>query len=77
MANIEISELAGTELFQDSESFLNELSDREMAIMGGTVSINSFANSGIQSANSAGNSVNANSNGNNNSVFGSFVSRKY
>ncbi|WP_033366594.1 hypothetical protein [Mastigocladopsis repens] len=32
MANIKISELrpAGAELFQDSESFLNELTEREM-----------------------------------------------
>jgi hypothetical protein len=41
MAVIKISELrpAGSELFQDSESFLNELNDQEMstAIGGGTV----------------------------------------
>jgi hypothetical protein len=37
MANITLSELhnAGTELFQDSESFLNELQDVD-AISGGT-----------------------------------------
>ncbi|WP_193200058.1 hypothetical protein [Nostoc sp. MG11] len=38
MANIEINNLhsAGSELFQDSESFLNELSDREIGgVQGG------------------------------------------
>ncbi len=37
MAIIKISELrpTGSELFQDSESYLNELSDREMSIFGG------------------------------------------
>jgi hypothetical protein len=37
MASIQISELrpAGFELFQDSESFLNELGDRELAVSGG------------------------------------------
>ncbi|WP_017314965.1 hypothetical protein [Mastigocladopsis repens] len=37
MANIKISELrpAGAELFQDSESFLNELNDQEMSVFGG------------------------------------------
>ncbi|NJM71154.1 MAG: hypothetical protein HC862_13520 [Scytonema sp. RU_4_4] len=38
MANIEINNLhpAGSELFQDSESFLNELSDRQMwGVQGG------------------------------------------
>ena len=38
MAEIKITELrpAGSELFQDSESFLNELNDQEMSIVGGT-----------------------------------------
>lgn len=38
MASIKISELrpAGFELFQDSESFLNELGDRELAVSGGS-----------------------------------------
>lgn len=44
MANITISELrpAGSELFQDSESFLNELGEREMgSVIGGiTVQVN-------------------------------------
>lgn len=37
MSNIKISELrpAGTELFQDSESYLNELTVEEMSIFGG------------------------------------------
>ena len=37
MAVIKISELrpAGSELFQDSESFLNELNDQEMSVSGG------------------------------------------
>ena len=37
MAVIKISELrpAGSELFQDSESFLNELNDQEMSTLGG------------------------------------------
>ncbi|NMG08704.1 hypothetical protein [Brasilonema sp. UFV-L1] len=37
MAIIKIDELrpTGAELFQDSESFLNELSDSEMSIFGG------------------------------------------
>jgi hypothetical protein len=36
MASIKISELrpAGSELFQDSESFLNELGDRDMLLSG-------------------------------------------
>ncbi|NJL63519.1 MAG: hypothetical protein HC903_18900 [Methylacidiphilales bacterium] len=37
MANIEISQLhpVGSELFQDSESFLNELNEQELGAMGG------------------------------------------
>ncbi|BAU13089.1 hypothetical protein LEP3755_36260 [Leptolyngbya sp. NIES-3755] len=37
MASIKISELrpVGSELFQDSESFLNELNDRDLDIRGG------------------------------------------
>jgi hypothetical protein len=39
MASIKISELrpAGSELFQDSESFLNELNEQEMMVSGGQV----------------------------------------
>lgn len=43
MANIQISELrnAGYELFQDSETFLNELGEREMNfVTGGIAQIN-------------------------------------
>lgn len=38
MASIKISELrpAGSELLHDSESFLNELSDRELSVLGGS-----------------------------------------
>jgi hypothetical protein len=37
MASIKLSELrpVGSELFQDSESFLNELNDRELDVRGG------------------------------------------
>ncbi|AKG20536.1 hypothetical protein [Calothrix sp. 336/3] len=37
MSTIKISELypVGSELFQDSESYLNELNDQEMLVMGG------------------------------------------
>jgi hypothetical protein len=43
MAKIKISELnpAGAELFQDSENFLEELSDRELGFVGGGVNVNS------------------------------------
>lgn len=60
MAKIKLSELrpAGSELLQDSESFLNELSDRELEnVVGGdtidsvasqvTVSVGSEVNSGL------------------------------
>ena len=47
MSVIKISELrpAGSELFQDSESFLNELNEQEMSIVGGAqvVSLNSIS----------------------------------
>ena len=71
MASITISELrpAGSELFQDSESFLNELNDQEMlGIAGG--SSNCHGGGGGRSfrslftlGNTAGNSL-ANTNGN-------------
>ncbi len=35
MASIKLSELNGSELFQDSESYLNELNEQEMRAMGG------------------------------------------
>ncbi|MDZ8109384.1 MAG: hypothetical protein RM338_27665 [Nostoc sp. DedQUE12a] len=41
MANIKINNLspAGSELFQDSESFLNELTDAELGTRGGIISL--------------------------------------
>ncbi len=79
MSNIEIHELSssGSELFEDSESFLDELSDEETtALTGGrrlaysVVSINSnvsvFSDSAI-TANA--NSINANTASNFNSVI--------
>jgi hypothetical protein len=43
MATLKISELnpAGAELFQDSENFLEELSDRELDLVVGGLEINS------------------------------------
>jgi hypothetical protein len=43
MATLKISELnpAGAELFQDSENFLEELSDREIGLVVGGLEINS------------------------------------
>jgi hypothetical protein len=43
MAKLTISELnpAGSELFQDSENFLEELSDRELGFVAGGADINS------------------------------------
>lgn len=47
MSIIQILELspAGTELFQDSESFLTELSDQEVEILGGGFIITSVVQS--------------------------------
>jgi len=41
MSSIKISELRpyGAELFQDSESYLNELSESEMGMMGGDANL--------------------------------------
>lgn len=52
MPQIKISELfpAGSELFQDSENFLNELTDDEMTLIGGarrSVNLQSVANVNI------------------------------
>ncbi len=71
MASIKISELrpAGSELFQDSESFLNELTDREMlGIEGGFTGIafNNGQSISVQTVN--GNTANANSFGNANTA---------
>lgn len=74
MANIQISELAGAELLQDSESFLNELSDRELSVMGGDFSV--VGNTAVESANTNGNTANANTIGNNNSAKSVKISRR-
>ena len=65
MAVIKISELrpAGSELFQDSESFLNDLSEREVgAIEGARGVVISFGATVAVSITAQVNSVNANSN---------------
>ncbi len=59
MASIKISELrpAGVELFQDSESFLNEIGEQEMGITGGytaAISVSVVINTKV------GNTFNAN-----------------
>ena len=45
MASIKLSDLrpAGAELFQDSESFLNELGDRELTVSGGAVVVSNIS----------------------------------
>lgn len=61
MASIKVSELrpTGSELFQDSESFLNELNDRDTtSVMGGLNTIFTVN----------GNTVNANTFGNGNTI---------
>lgn len=61
MASIKVSELrpTGSELFQDSESFLNELNDRDTtSVMGGLNTIFTVN----------GNTVNANTLGNVNTI---------
>lgn len=54
MANIELSELsfAGSELLQNSESFLDELSDREIENLVGGDTINSVVSNLVVSRNS-------------------------
>ncbi len=49
MAEIKVSELrpAGSELLQDSESFLNELSDRELENVVGGTSVTTASNGTI------------------------------
>lgn len=78
MTNIELSELnpAGSELFQDSENFLQELTEEEMeGIGGGLFDFNfdfdfklTFFGNTIFTANT--NTINANTIGNANSVIG-------
>jgi len=70
MAIIKISELrpAGSELFQDSESFLNELTEREVGgIEGGRFNVITIAAS-LTAQSVIGNTVNANTITNVNSV---------
>ena len=63
MASIKISELrpAGSELFQDSESFLNELSEREMgSLEGGALTVVGVSLSAQTVVTANGNTINAN-----------------
>jgi hypothetical protein len=41
MADLNINDLAGSDLFDDSESFLDELNDREMAEVEGGATVGS------------------------------------
>ncbi len=74
MAEIQLSNLnpAGSELFQDSESYINELNEQEMGSVVGGLSVNASAISIIGNTvignTAVGNSVNANTLANNNSV---------
>ncbi|MDM9585308.1 MULTISPECIES: hypothetical protein [unclassified Nostoc] len=74
MASIKISELrpAGSELFQDSESFLQELGAQEMGITGGaTAAITlTLINNSVIVRTIIGNTANANTFGNVNTVVG-------
>ena len=70
MAEIKLSNLnpAGSELLQDSESFLNELNEQEMGdIVGGSRSFTIVNITGTV-ATEIGNTVNANTAGNINTV---------
>ncbi|MHC5937796.1 hypothetical protein [Nostoc sp.] len=70
MASIKISELrpAGSELFQDSESFLQELGAQEMGITGGAVVATLSVIKSVVVNSKVGNTVNANTIGNVNSI---------
>ncbi|MCC5647542.1 hypothetical protein LC607_32470 [Nostoc sp. CHAB 5824] len=71
MASIKISELrpAGSELFQDSESFLNELNEKEtLSLVGGAFTAVGVSVSAQTVVSINGNSVNANTVGNVNTV---------
>ena len=79
MASIKISELrpAGSELFQDAESFLNELTDsHDMANVLGGYSVNFNTAIFTYNNNSLGNSVNANTFFNENSVYTIVIIKK-
>ena len=70
MAEIKLSNLnpAGSELLQDSESFLNELNEQEMGdIVGGSIRFRLVNITGTV-ATDIGNTVNANTEGNINTV---------
>jgi hypothetical protein len=71
MASIKISELRplGSELFQDQESFLNELSDRNEIdqVVGGRGRL--FIGFSLSAQTIIGNTVNANTAGNVNTVL--------
>jgi hypothetical protein len=73
MANIDLNELnpTGSELFQDSESYLNEINEKEVdGVIGGTRFFPPFFpfSKDIDIQSIVGNTVNANSKGNNNTV---------
>ncbi|OUL17858.1 hypothetical protein [Nostoc sp. 106C] len=74
MPNIKISELqaVGYELLNDSESFLQELTDHEVVVVGQGVQVQSVAASGVvvnlNFNNVNGNTANANTFGNVNTV---------
>ncbi|MHC5937797.1 hypothetical protein [Nostoc sp.] len=70
MASIKISELrpAGSELFQDSESFLQELGAQEMGITGGAVVATLSVIKSVVVNSKVGNTVNANTYTNVNSI---------
>ncbi|OUL37309.1 hypothetical protein BV372_02620 [Nostoc sp. T09] len=71
MAVIKISELrpAGSELFQDSESFLNELNEKEaLSLVGGAFTVVGVSVSAQTVVSINGNSINANTIGNVNTV---------
>ncbi|ARV61415.1 hypothetical protein BZZ01_24810 [Nostocales cyanobacterium HT-58-2] len=66
MAIIKISELrpAGSELFQDSESFLNELTEQETVGLEGGFAFNGTLGISISAQTVNGNTINANTAGN-------------
>ena len=68
MANITLTELhiAGSELFQDSESFLNELTEKEMSGLEGGLffAFNGTFGVSVSAQTVNGNTVNANTLGN-------------
>ena len=74
MSEIQLSNLnpAGSELFQDSESYISELNEQEMASVVGGFSFNVSAISVIGNSvignTAVGNTFNANTAANNNSV---------